>query len=83
MSDISPNALSLEDAHPSLESQPIQQPPAEPEQTAQPDDAEPDGVVEHQGRRMVDVSVLAAERKRVNRVRFKRSSVESPAQTPA
>jgi CBS domain containing-hemolysin-like protein len=30
-----------------------------------------------------DVEVLAAERKRVNRVRFKRATVESPAQTPA
>ena len=30
-----------------------------------------------------EVEVLAAERKRVNRVRFKRTNVESPASTPA
>jgi hypothetical protein len=60
MSEINPNAVSLEE--PTLESQPITQPPAEPEGHEEP---EPEGVVEHQGQRMVPVSVLAAERKRV------------------
>jgi CBS domain containing-hemolysin-like protein len=45
------------------------------------------GQIPRAGERMryrgFDVEVLAAERKRVNRVRFKRSSVESPASTPA
>lgn len=58
MPDIHPDALSLEDAQPIIESQPIQQEPVV-------EDPEPEGVVEHQGRRMVDVSVLAAERRRV------------------
>lgn len=63
MSDIHPDALSLEAA--SIESPPIQ--PDEPEQTAaaDTDDSEPEGAVDVQGRRMVDVSVLAAERKRI------------------
>lgn len=65
MSEISPNALSLEDAPPTLDSPPITQAPPEPEPAQAADDAEPESVVEHQGRRMVDVSVLAAERKRV------------------
>lgn len=61
MSDISPDALSLEDAV--IESPPIQQ---APETTVQEtDDSEPEGAVDVQGRRMVDVSVLAAERRRV------------------
>ena len=63
MSEINPDALSLED--PTIDGPPIQQPPHEPDATATADAAEPEGVVEHQGRRMVDVSVLAAERKRV------------------
>lgn len=61
MPDIHPDALSLEE--PVIESPPIQQ-AHEPE----PEDHEPEGVVEHQGRRMVDVSVLAAERRRVRDV---------------
>lgn len=61
MSDISPDALSLEDAV--IESPPIQQEPATTVQ--EPDDTEPEGAVDVQGRRMVDVSVLAAERRRV------------------
>lgn len=65
MSDIHPDALSLEDAPPTIESPPIQQ-THEPEAAAE--DQEPEGVVEHQGRRMVDVSVLAAERRRVRDV---------------
>lgn len=61
MSDIHPDALSLEDA--SIESPPIQQ---EPDVTvAEPDDSEHEGAVDVQGRRMVDVSVLSAERKRI------------------
>jgi hypothetical protein len=61
VSDISPDALSLEDAV--IESPPIQQ---APETTVQEtDDSEPEGAVDVQGRRMVDVSVLAAERRRV------------------
>lgn len=63
MSDMHPDALSLE--APTIDTPPIQQPAVEPEPQAVPDDAEPEGVVEHQGRRMVDVSVLAAERRRV------------------
>lgn len=59
MSEISPDALSLEDA--TIESPPIQQ----PEAVQEPDDTEPEGAVDVQGRRMVDVSVLAAERRRV------------------
>lgn len=63
--EINPNAVSLEE--PTLESQPITQEPPEPDPAlaAQDDDAEPEGVVEVNGRRVVDVSVLAAERKRV------------------
>lgn len=61
MSDIHPDALSLEE--PSLESPPIQQEPVETVQET--DDAEPEGAVDVQGRRMVDVSVLSAERKRI------------------
>ena len=56
---ISPDALSLET--PTLDGPPIQQAVVEPHDDA----AEPEGVVEHQGRRMVEVSVLAAERRRV------------------
>ena len=60
MSDINPNALSLEE--PTIEGPPINQPPAA---ETPPDDAvEPEGVVEHAGQRMVPVSVLAAERRR-------------------
>jgi hypothetical protein len=61
MSEISPDALSLEDA--SIESPPIQQAPETVVQET--DDSEPEGAVDVQGRRMVDVSVLAAERRRV------------------
>lgn len=64
MSDISPNALSLE-TEPTLDSPPIQPDPDPEPQAAVADDAEPEGVVEVNGRRVVDVSVLAAERKRV------------------
>lgn len=65
MSDINPNALSLEDA-PSgaIESPPIQQAPEAPVPEAI-DETEPEGVVEHQGQKMVPVSVLTAERRRV------------------
>lgn len=62
MADIHPDALSLEE--PSLESPPIQQEPAET-QVQEPDDAEPEGAVDVQGQRMVNVSVLAAERRRI------------------
>src|SRR3990167_6646567 len=57
--------MSLEDAPTGveIESQPIAQ-EAEPQQAAT-DDAEPEGVVEHAGQRMVPVSVLAAERRRI------------------
>ena len=58
MSEIHPDAVSLEDA--TIDGPPISQTPAEPD-----DAAEPEGVVEHAGKRMVDVSVLAAERRRV------------------
>lgn len=69
MSEMNPNALSLEDApaH-TIETPPIVQPSAEPDAQAVPDDAEPEGVVEHQGKRLVDVSVLAAERRRMREV---------------
>ena len=65
MPDINPNALSLEEAPggTGLESPPTTQPQAEPEPPA--DDTEPEGVVEHQGKRLVDVSIVAAERRRV------------------
>lgn len=65
MSDIHPDAVSLEDApQPTLESQPTGQPAAEPT-TPEADDAEPEGVVEvSPGKRMVDVSIVAAERRR-------------------
>ena len=68
MSDINPDALSLEDAGPdtALDGPPIT-PSAEPA-TQQDDAAEPEGVVEHAGQRMVPVSVLAAERRRVREV---------------
>lgn len=63
MSDINPNAVSLE-SEPTYDNPPIQQ-QAEPDaQQAAPDDAEPEGVQEVAGQRMVPVSVLAAERKR-------------------
>lgn len=65
MSDINPNALSLEDAPPAaqIESLPTAQEPSPPE--TPDDEAVPEGAVEHQGQRMVPVSVLAAERRRV------------------
>lgn len=44
----------------SLESQPTASEPVQPDDTA-----EPEGVVEVQGKRLVDVGILAAERKRV------------------
>lgn len=62
MSEISPNAVSLE-SDATIESQPITQ-DHEPDTQAPQDDAEPEGVVEHNGQRMVSVSVLAAERRR-------------------
>lgn len=58
MSEELSQGLSLEAT---LESQPIAQAPA----VEEPDDAEPDGVIDVQGRRMVDASIVAAERKRV------------------
>lgn len=64
MSDISPNAVSLEDAQPSLESPPVQQPAVEEHAAAADDDALPEGVTASPDGK-VDVSVLAAERKRV------------------
>src|SRR3990167_1397746 len=65
MSDINPNAISLEDASPDaqIESLPTAQEPSPPE--TPDDEAVPEGAVEHQGQRMVPVSVLAAERRRV------------------
>lgn len=67
MTEMNPNAVSLEE--PTLDGPPIQpDTPQEPQETpavaAADDDAEPEGVVEHQGKRLVDVSVLSAERKR-------------------
>lgn len=64
MSEITPGALSLEDAPDgAIESPPIQQQQAAPEPDAIDDDAPPEGVSVHDGK--VDVSVLAAERRRV------------------
>lgn len=60
---ISPDALSLEDA-PTIETPPIQQAPVDHEPSAQADDdVLPEGVSATDGK--VDVSVLAAERRRV------------------
>lgn len=70
MSETNPTALSLEDSTPTLESVSTGQLPAE----APPDDdhAELEGVVEIQGKRLVDVSVVAAERKRARDATEKR-----------
>jgi hypothetical protein len=56
---LAPGALSLEDA--TLVSPPTSTPQAEPPEP----EPEPEGVVDVQGKRMVDVGVLAAERRRV------------------
>ena len=62
MSDINPNALSLEDAPTgAIESLPTTQ---ESVADTPDDEAVPEGAIEHQGQRMVPVSVLVAERKR-------------------
>lgn len=77
MSDIHPDAVSLEDAPAGaqIESQPIAQPTADA--TPEAEDAEPDGVVEvAPGKRMVDVSIVAAERRRARETAERRKDQE-------
>src|SRR3990167_9558145 len=62
------NAMSLEAPYP----EPAEQAPAEPEPVETADDAEPEGVIVQGNQRLVDVSVLVAERKRVREATKKR-----------
>ena len=62
------NAMSLEAPYP----EPAEQAPAEPEPVETADDAEPEGVIVQGNQRLVDVSVLVAERKRVRDATEKR-----------
>ena len=87
MSDIHPDAVSLE-SEPRFDNPPIVQSQAEPEPQAQivtDDDAEPEGVQEVAGQRMVSVSVLAAERKRAREAgaNFVREKELTPLQAAA
>lgn len=59
--------------------------PTQPDPAAvEPDDAEPDGVIEANGKRLVDVGVVAAERKRVRETTERKLQAEmEPLKTKA